>query len=192
MRASNRADSFVRVTLWNLLGVVVLNLILLVPLHMGVRGMLISSAIAAACLAAYMGRYVLANSRIHLDWKVLQKILSYSLPLGYSGLAVFLIHYGDRFFLRAYVSLAAIGVYSLAYKLGFLISAVHQPFHLHWSSQVSAILKRSGGEILFGRTTTHLTAVLATVVVLISLFINPLLAVMAGPGFSEAAGLVPG
>ena len=39
-------------------------------------------------------------------------------PIGLGGVAMLVIHYGDRFFLQRSASLADVGIYSLAYKLG--------------------------------------------------------------------------
>ena len=72
-----------------------------------------------------------------------------------------------------------------------LISFCHAPFVLHWNSQVCAILNEPGGEKVYSRSLTYLMAGLCAIVVVLSLFIQPVLRVIVTPGFYGAGVLVP-
>jgi len=190
-RARGQAGRYVGLTVGNLTSSIVLSLVFIVGLGWGVRGMLMASLISSATLATYASWRSLAPIQLSFDGRLLWRLVRYSAPLGLSGLSVFLIHYGDRMFLRSCVSLTELGIYSLAYKIGMLIPNVHAPFLLHWNSQVCAIVQQPEGERVYARTCTYLTAALTLVVVGLSVFIQPVLKVMAGPAFFAASALVP-
>jgi O-antigen/teichoic acid export membrane protein len=191
MRTFGQSAKYVRINLFYLAGTAVLNLVLLVVFRWGISAMLTSSLIGFAVIAGYMTWYVLSPVKLSIDLGLLWRLIRYAIPLGVSGLAVFFVHYGDRIFLRPRISLDELGVYSLAYKIGMLISFCHAPFVLHWNSQVCAIVNEPNGAKLYVRTLTYLTAGLSLILVIISLFIQPGLHLMVTPGFYGAGVLVP-
>jgi len=191
MRARGRADSYIGLALGNLGCNIALSVALIVVFRWGVKGMLTAGMVSYAAMAAVASWKSLSPIRLSFDSRFFLRLVRYSVPLGVSGLAVFLIHYGDRIFLRSWVTLGELGIYSLAYKMGMLIATAHMPFLLHWYAQVSTILQQPTGERVYIRTFTYVTMVLTMIVVGLSLLIQPLLRVMAAPAFAGAAPLVP-
>jgi O-antigen/teichoic acid export membrane protein len=191
MRAFGDSKRFVVLNLLNQLGAGALALTFLVFFHWGIRALLAASVSGFAATAAYAGWYLLSPIRVSVDLRLMGRLVRYAAPLGISGMAVFLVHYGDRIFLRPQVSLTELGVYSLAYKIGMLVSFCHAPFVLHWNSQICNIGNRREGEAVFVRSFTYLCAGLSIVVVALSLFAGPGLRLMTTPGFYGAAGMIP-
>jgi O-antigen/teichoic acid export membrane protein len=191
LRARGFAGRYVTAMLVTLFLNVTTSLVLLLGLHMGVKGVLIASLASSAVTGVWLAWSGLSGVRIHVDWALFRRLLVYSIPVGLSSLAMFLVHYGDRLFLRPYVTLAQLGVYSLAYKFAMVVPNCHMPFILHWNAQVGGILEKPTGPSVYIRSCTYLTAGMALVGVTIALFIRPLLAVMAGPAFFGAGALVP-
>jgi O-antigen/teichoic acid export membrane protein len=191
MRAFGESKRFVAVNLLTQLGTAALALAFLVLFRWGIRSLLAAAVCGFAGAALYAGWYLLAPIPVRLDFRLMLRLLRYSVPLGISGLAVFLVHYGDRIFLRTQVSLAELGVYSLAYKIGMLVSFCHAPFVLHWNSQICNIGKRRDGETIFVRGFTYVSAGLSVVVVALSLGAVPGLRLMTTPGFYGASAMIP-
>ena len=119
------------------------------------------------------------------------KAFRYCIPLGLSGLAVLVIHYGDRAFLRRSVSLSELGVYALAYKFGMMLAFVHAPFQSHWTARLQTSSRTRTAETVYVRTTTLLVAVLTFFSLALAFFSKPLTHVMAGPAFAGASALIP-
>ncbi len=192
MRTFGQSGQYVRANLCYLVGTTALNLVLLILFRWGVSAILTSGLVGFAVLAGYTTWYVLSPMmKISIDLGLLWRLIRYAVPLGLSGLAVFFVHYGDRIFLRNRISLDELGVYSLAYKIGMLVSFCHAPFVLHWNSQVCAIVNAPNGEKVYVRTLTCLMAGLSVIVVVLSLFIQPGLRLLVTPGFYGAGVLVP-
>ncbi|HLI86857.1 MAG TPA: oligosaccharide flippase family protein [Bryobacteraceae bacterium] len=191
LRAYGDSKRFVAVKLASQVGVAVLAVLLLVFFHAGINAMLVASVIGFAASAVYLSRHLLRPMRIAIDGQLMARLFRYSMPLGLSGLAVFLVHYGDRFFLRPRISLAELGVYSLAYKIGMLVSFCHAPFVLHWNAQICEIGQRKDGRRIFVQSYTYLAAGLSVVVVGLSVFAAPCLRLLTPPAFHAAARMVP-
>ena len=109
-----------------------------------------------------------------------------------SGLSFFCIHFSDRFFLSRATSLTQIGLYSLAYKIAFLVTfLVGEPFERVWNIKLYGYTTSSDWQRRFGRVAAYLFFALVLVAVVLSLFANELLSVMANPSYRSAALLVP-
>jgi O-antigen/teichoic acid export membrane protein len=165
----------------------VLNIVLLVWVRMGVAAMLWSNVISQAVIVAILAVHVFRRVPVRFDFASFRKQAGYTLPLSVGAIGEFLLNYGDRYFLRTAVSLSEIGIYSLAYKIGMLIPLVQYPFQLYWGSQEVDIVRQEGGWKIFTRVATYLTLGLTAVTVLITIFIHPILRVMVGPSFRDAA-----
>jgi O-antigen/teichoic acid export membrane protein len=172
-------------------GGVALNAILLVAFHLGIKALLWSSVTLAVTTAAWMSRYCLFNLGAVFSGAKLLTMVRYSFPLGVSGLAMFVVHYCDRLFLRVNTSLDQVGIYALAYQFGWLIAVVQIPFSIYWNAQALAILGEAGGEKAYIRVGTYLSLGLTAVAVLLSVFIRPTLYLMVSPAFRECAVFVP-
>ncbi|HEY7390832.1 MAG TPA: oligosaccharide flippase family protein, partial [Bryobacteraceae bacterium] len=135
LRAYGDSKRFAVVKLVSQLGAAILAVTFLSFFHAGINAMLAAGIIGFAAAGAYVSWHLLRPMRLSIDPRLMMRLVRYSMPLGVSALAVFLVHYGDRFFLRPRISLAELGVYSLAYKIGMLVSFCHAPFVLHWNAQ---------------------------------------------------------
>ena len=191
LRAANCLGPYLRISLVQLGASVALNLVFMGGLHMGVAGFLWRGLIVQISLAGFLIWRLLRPIQISLDRRVLVAMLRYSLPLGVSGLAMYVINSGDRFFLRQYVSLTELGIYALAYKLGMLISYIQSPFELYWSSQMFAIVGGPEGDCINVRVCTYVTMTLAFIGIVLAAFARPLIRIMAGPAFASGAEFVP-
>jgi O-antigen/teichoic acid export membrane protein len=191
LRAYGDSKRFVAVKIASQFGAAALALVFLVMFRAGINALLIGSLIGFAGTGAYVSWHLLRSVRTSIDLRLMMRLVRYSMPLGVSGLAVFLIHYGDRFFLRPRISLAELGIYSLAYKIGMLVSFCHAPFVLHWNAQICEIGHRKDGRQIFVQSYMYLAAGLSVVVVVLSVFATPCLRLLTPPAFHGAAGMVP-
>jgi len=191
LRAIGQAARYVKVTFATLAINVTTSLILVLALRRGIEGLLVAGLLSSSITTIWLAWTILSGIRLRVDWRLIGRMFRYSIPLSVSSLAIFLIHYGDRLFLRSQVSLSQLGIYGLAYKFAMLVPNCHLPFALHWNAQVRAILDKPDGETVYIRICTYLTAGMLAVGVALALFIRPVLAVMAGQRFFDAAPLVP-
>jgi O-antigen/teichoic acid export membrane protein len=190
-RAQDRAAAFVWLSLGRIALTGALNILLLVKFGMGIGAFLWSSLIGSGVLVVYLAFHVFHTVGLHFNRKHFAAVLGYWAPLGLSAIAFFFVHYADRFFLLPQVSLGAIGIYSLAYKIGMLVSYVQTPFALFWNAQMFGIVKAADGEQKYVRICTYIVLILTYATLGIVVFAQPLLGLTVAKDYQAGAALVP-
>ena len=191
LRVLDRQKSFVFISLSRLLAAAFLSCYYLIVLNKGLWGFLCSNLIATASFAALATVEVLRQSGWRYDRRVLGRLMNWAVPVTLSEAAMFSIHYADRFVLNRYVGLHSLGLYSLAYKFGMLVSYIQAAFQMYWSAHMYEVLKREDREMIFSRLFTYLIAIMSTCVVAIVLFARPLLELLTTVTFVPASAMIP-
>lgn len=192
-RARDRAVHYMWLSAARLAATASLNVFFLAVLHWKYEAMLWGNLIGSAALSMAALAYIAGQGFRWTSFRLpeFRRLVAYGAPLGVGGLGMLIIHYGDRFFLRQYVTLADIGIYALAYKLGMLVTNLQTPFDTYWRAQMFQIVKRPDGEKIYVRVCTYLALVLMAFTVFLIAFSTPLLNILAGAEFRSAARLVP-
>ena len=129
------------------------------------------------------------------DFSIIGKLVRFGLPLVPAGYAVWALNWLDRIFLVAYTTLEQIGIYSLAYTLGYLVIqvAISPIFFMfpntaaeHWNRgdrpPIQKLFEQSAGLIVLIVVPTIVgSAVLGTA----------LLSVMATDAFAAGGPVIP-
>jgi O-antigen/teichoic acid export membrane protein len=191
LRAEDRTPQFTGAVLLRLSLILAGTLILL--LHFGFR---IGAVVGANVIAVGVVALLVAATgvRLHgfrLDRVLFKRMFRFALPLTVSALALFVIHFGDRFILPRYRSFADLAVYAVAYKLGMLLGPVQAAFEAYWGAQVYQIVKRPDAGSVFSRTFTYLTLTMSICALGVLVATKPALRIMTPPAYFRAAALVP-
>jgi O-antigen/teichoic acid export membrane protein len=159
---------------------------------MKVEGVIYSAVISGFVMTAILMFYTLKTTGLQFSIPIAKRLTTFSLPLMATGVISFFITFGDRYFLRYYGSLGDIGIYSLAYKFGFLLMfVVVSPFANHWDSEKYQILKKTDARPIFQNIFLVYTTIVSLFVVLLSIFIKDILRIMSDPSFWPAYKIVP-
>ena len=191
LRAIDAARRFTVMTTFRLAVSAGVAVSTLVFWNFGVWALLWGNFAGAAATAAYMAGLILFRMKPRFDLRLFLAQAAFSAPISLAGIGMLFLHYGDRYFLQRSVTLAAIGVYALAYKIGMIVSFVHGPFVRHWTAQMYGIVERPDGDEVYVRVMTYLMFVLTLTAVALSLFSRPILTIMAPPEYHGAAAFVP-
>lgn len=191
LRALDRSRMYVTISVIRLVIGLALSMTLLVAFGMGVAAILWANLVSTCATALFIVIYCLMSAGVYFHRSLFVNLLGYSAPLGVGGVSLFLIHYGDRYFLQRSASLADVGLYSLAYKIGMLVSYVQMPFNMYWNARMFDIVRQRNGSGVFARTCTYLTLVLTCFALVLALLGQPLIRILAGPAFQDCAQYIP-
>ncbi len=191
LRALDRPVLFVSLSLCRLFLAVCLNVLFLAGLGMGLKGVVFATALTAASLSIGLGAYCISRTGISMQFRLFVRLLRYTVPVSLAGIAMFTMHYIDRFILQRYTTLAEIGIYSLAYKIGMMVSYLHGSFQAYWTSQMYEVVRGKQGTRVYSSVFTYLVLFLSLVGLGLVVSAGPALHVFAGPAFRSAAILVP-
>jgi len=167
-------------------------IIFVVGLERGVKGAIEGNLIAAGLVYFGLTISLMQRSGISFDRKRLFEMLAFGLPLVPSGIASIILTMSDRYLLQFLSTTDEVGLYSLGYKLGFVVNVIIvQPFTLAWAPFVFSMAKENNAAQIYSRVLTYVMAVgvfFALALAMLSLeFVN----IMATPPFYGAHKVVP-
>jgi O-antigen/teichoic acid export membrane protein len=192
LKAIQRPWVFVTFSILKLTLQLSLNIIFVVVMKLQVSGVIYSAVVSSIVMGTILSGFIIKSCGIGFSISKAKELISFSLPLILTGILSFYITFGDRYFLRVNAGLDTVGIYSLAYKFGFLLSfLVVNPFNAIWSSEKYRIAKSNQNDGKFGEIFNYYTAIVIIVCIGITVFVKDALRIMAAPEFWGAATIVP-
>lgn len=188
----DRSMMFVAVSLGRLLMQLALNLILLIPFEMGVKGVLLSSLLTNGLFGVVLAATMVRDVGLQWRRRVAGDFVRFGLPLVVMQIATMFFTFGDRYFLNRAAGTAAVGIYGLAYQFGFLVVLLgYGPFERVWDPQRFAIAKQADRDVIYARVFVYLNIALLAAGLGLVLFVGDVLRLIATPEFHGAAVFVP-
>lgn len=192
VQAEERSRLFVVLSVVKLLVTLALAIWLVVELRLGILGVLLSSLIATASMSVGLAIYIVRRVGFRFSAKRFTSLANFGAPIALWTIGSFILTFSDRYFLNHYAGPSAVGIYSLAYKFSFLLSAFAvAPFSQIWEPRRFAIARQSDAQEIYRRMFLYLNLALFAGSALIILFIRDLLSIMVDPAFLPAYRLVP-
>jgi len=171
---------------------VAFNLYFVVYREMHVLGVVYSSLIVTSIMAVGLLLITVRQCGLAFDPIIARKIFRFSFPIIFATIGSFFVTFGDRFFLRSYFGLHEVGIYSLAYRFGFMFEImVWNPFSNIWDSQRYEVAESPTGASDFQLIFILLTFFVTAVGLGMSVYAADLIRLMASEDFFAAAALIP-
>ena len=191
-RIQGRALFFLRYSLVTLAIGVALNIVFIGVLKAGVWGFVLSKLSIVIVASIYLLSLTFREVGWRFDRSLIPELARFGAPLAVSGLAYFLIHFSDRFFLAGAVTLADLGKYALAYRFAFIVSIlVGDSFGKSWNVTFYRYAGEAGWQQQFAQVAAYLMFALCTVALGLSIFRPELLHFMVPPAFYPPVFLLP-
>lgn len=187
LRIEQRSVLYVTVNLIKLVLALTLNIVLLAKFHMGIMGILISGLVVAMLNCTFLLIYTLRKIKLTYSFKILKELLRYGIPIMWSWFGMFILHFGDRFILQRLMSLSDVGIYSLAYKFGYMPNfLILYPFQMIWSPRQFDLMKEPDAPKIYSTIFTYFmfAQIFAGLGVLV--MIKDVIITIADPQFHEA------
>jgi O-antigen/teichoic acid export membrane protein len=183
---------FVIVNAIRLIVVLSLNIVLVVYFRMGIKGVLLGGIITGVCMSTGLTWYLVRQVGIRLSPEKFRQMLRFGSPMMPWVLGSFVLVFSDRFFLNHYTDTSTVGIYSLAYKFAFVVSAFAViPFQTTWDIQRFEVAKRPDALEVYARVFLYMNLAVGLVGLAVSLFVRDFLYVMSDHAFLPAYRLVP-
>jgi O-antigen/teichoic acid export membrane protein len=147
--------------------------------------------ITGAFVGCIYGQWYLRNSfRFRFNWACLKEMLLFSAPLVPSGIAVFLSFYVDRMMINYYLSLDAVGLYGIGFRLASIVGLVMVGFQGALTPLVYSYYRREQTPQDIASIFRFFIAFSLVVFLAIGLFSQEILWLMTTPAYYTAASLV--
>lgn len=190
--AREQSGLFTLISLLRLIISLALNIYFVVVIQIGILGILYSGIITAVLFGVALSIWTLKQVGVHFDYAILKEMVKFGYPLIFNRMGMFVINFGDRFFLKAFAGLQQLGLYALGYKLGFMISfLIGSPFFKIWSVRQYEVIEEEHGEEKIANVFDVYASFLYWLWLLVSVFSSELLHIMADPKYHEAYKIIP-
>jgi O-antigen/teichoic acid export membrane protein len=187
LRIEEKSVTYLSFTLTKLTLNLTLNILFIVKFHMGVIGILYSGLIAASVMGTFITIFILRRTKISYSIPILRSMLGYSIPLMWSWFGMFVVNFGDRFFLQRMMTTADVGIYSLAYKFGMMPNIlVLSPFLMIWGPKRFDLLKEPDAKEIYAKVFTYFILIQCFVGLGIVIAIKEIIQIVASPDFHDA------
>ena len=192
LKLKQKSLTFVMFSFGKLVLAILLNIYLIIYLKMGVMGVFISTLVSSVVVALILIVPILVKTGLRFSPEKIKDMLKFGLPLIPSQLGAFIVHLSDRFFLKAYTSIAETGIYSLGYRFGAIPNNfISGPFNQIWQPRRFELYKQEDSEYVFGKIFTYFLFAMFFVGLGISILTKDILMIMSDPQFWSAYKIVP-
>lgn len=182
-------------TLSSLGGLVVslsLNILFVVILEIGVKGILLATLISQSLQVIVLLPIIIKSVGFQFDLPLFKKMFQFGFPIIFSQVGHQIVTASDRFFIKSFASLSDTGLYSLGYKMGALvITFVATPFDMIWTPRRFEYFGDEESEKNFARIFSLFVFVVTLVGLFISILIKDILMLLVTEPFWDAYKVVP-
>ena len=192
IRALERPGLYLAVSLGRLLLGLALNVVLVVWMRRGVMGVVYANVLTSLLTVLALGAFTFRKTGVEVSKRVLGGMVRFGLPFIPGSLAMLVLHNGDRYILNRFRPLAEVGIYSLGYKLGMIITyAISVPFANVWSTRMYTVVKEPGGMETYAKVSTYFVYALLFAWLGLSVLSPEVVQIAASREFAGAAAVVP-
>lgn len=192
IRMQERSVLFLVVSLFKLAVQIGLNLLLVIHLQLGVVGVILSGVIASGAFGIGLTAYTLYYNRPQINLGIGWRMLVFSWPLWFAGLAGLYTGSSSRFFLRVFGSLDAVGLIELGTRFASILTLlVWTPFSQHWDVVSYRLYAEKQAEKPFQTAFLVISVLLVVIGLGVSTFSGPAIEIMADQSFHGASPTVP-
>ena len=187
LRMEEKAKRYVVITLVSSLVSIGLSIWLVLVQGIGVKGVVLAGTLAQGIMLGVNWLAIGRQLPFHIDAALFRPLVRIGFPSIFGLFAFLLIDYADRQMIERLDSLDALGVYSVGYSFGMVMSIAMGAFATAWPPFFMSYLnKRDDARIVFSRVMTYYLLCFGTLVVLFFIAAKPIVLLMTSPAFSEA------
>ena len=192
IRAQQKSGLYTIVSLSRFTLSLCLNILFIVHVGWGMRGVILSSVINQVATSVFLGCYTLRWCGLHFSSRKLKHMLRYGLPLIPSGLGLFVMNFADRFFLQRFATLTEVGIYGLGYKFGMLMNPlIAGPYETILRPKMFELAGRDDVRAINSLLFTYFMCVVVFFGLGMAVAIKDALKIISGPEYHRAYLIVP-
>lgn len=167
------------------------SILMVVFLKRGVEGLIVSGLIGQAITLALFFLPVFLRIKFGFSRRLCNEILKLGIPLIPAFAFLYVIQHGNKYLLQWFGGLSEVGVYTIGFNLGAVMSLLVNGFTNAWMPYfMSFIGKEEEASTLFGRILTYYVFIFGSISLLFYVFAKPVVMLMTTRAFWESYKVV--
>ena len=164
LRAEERSILYSGLRIGRFMVELLLNILFIVYLNMGVKGILFANLIAAVINLVVLVPFQIKYLRGMFSLDVIKDLLRFGIPMIPNGIAYLVVEMSDRYLMLYLLTKETVGLYSANHKFGTLMLLVVSAFRTAWQPFFLRISKDANAKQVYSRVMSYFTALAAFVV----------------------------
>jgi O-antigen/teichoic acid export membrane protein len=190
-RVEERSVAYVAATLANVLITVGSTILLVAVWHKGALGVLVGNFTGTLAVFVVLLAYRRFQLGLEFDRPLFRQMQRFGLPLVPSGLALWAIDFGDRFFLLKLKNAAEVGLYSVGVRVSTAILLLLIALRTAWPAFAYSIKEDEEAKRTYGFVLTYVLYISCWLSLTLSLLAPWIVRVLATPAYYPGARVVP-
>jgi O-antigen/teichoic acid export membrane protein len=192
LRAVQKSKLFIIISLARLIIQLSLNILFLVVFGMGVLGVLYSGLITSIIIVLYLSIYTFKSVGFKYNFGIMKQLFIFGFPIIFSDISTFVLTFSNRYFLNHFCDLHTVGIFSLSYKFGILVSTFFiSPFNQIWGAKMFEFADKDNAAEIFSKILNYYIIIGLTLTLGLSLLTKDALRIISNPSYWPAYRLVP-
>jgi O-antigen/teichoic acid export membrane protein len=192
LRTKEKSISYVLLSLLKFILILIFNIYFVTKLNLGIFGILSGNLIAQVISSVIFLPSVAKYAKFVISKRLLSKLLSFGMAIIPASIAMWIMDLSDRYFLKHFSDFTEVGLYSLGYKVGMVISVLLVvPFQLSWPTISFALAKRADVRKIYSKVLTYFFLISSFLALGVSLFSSQIVKLLAPESFYSAARVIP-
>ncbi|MEB2779630.1 polysaccharide biosynthesis C-terminal domain-containing protein [Algoriphagus sp. C2-6-M1] len=191
LRFEKKPKSTVLLTFLQALFLILANVIFVLILDQGLQGAFTARLVAFVLmvpLSMYYLKRWLENVKLS-DFRLLRKMIAYSLPFLPASLSIWVINLSAVFFLNGKVSDEDLGLFQIAFAIAGFSGIAVNAFQQAWSPFAFSIIHQENAKETYGKILLAYLLLIGSLTLLASLFALEALMIIATPAYYGAAAI---
>lgn len=182
LRAEERSLAYTGIRVGRFIAELLLNLLFVVVLKQGVKGILYANVIAAILNLIFVIPYQINYLKGRMNREILVDLLKFGLPMLPNGLAYLTVEVSDKYLMSRLLDKDILGAYSANYRFGSALLLIVIAFRTAWQPFFLKVAKDQDAKRIYSKVLTYFSAVGVLVVVMVSYYIEYLVMIPIAPG----------
>lgn len=192
LRAKLYSIQYVVVSLIKFLIQVTFNSIAVIVFKAGIMGILLGNLLSIIFCWVFLSYLLIKENGIKFDFEKLKIIWKYAFPLLLSTIGAIILNNVDKYLLKYFVSLEAVGIYGLALKLTIVMKELYaEPFNKNFSPYRFSIMKKPDRDPIISKITSYFIMGYLLLGLGIIFFMKDILQIMSKEEYWAAVSLIP-
>lgn len=169
-RLSEKAKRYASINASRVITGFIINIVLIVFLHRGVKGLFEGPLINAAIYSLVILAFNLKLNKLHFSQEYFKKMFTFGFPFVFSGVFLWIVNWADRFLLSRLTNLTEVGLYGLGYALGMAIMLPVGAFNSAWTAFYMSIAKEENAKKIYSLILTYYFLIIIFFVLILGIF----------------------
>lgn len=174
----------------HLISTVAVSIWLVMYERIGIVGVFYGQLFGYFLTAVVMLYYLRFLLSFYWDWRILKRFLRYSLPMLPAVAVNWLNSRANRFVMLGYLTLADIGLYTIAVKIASVFIILDSAFRMAWGPFRWENFQRPDHREIYRSVMIMVTSVVFLLVIILAFFGKEILLILATPEYANAGQLV--